>query len=240
MARQNNEMIKVKCSKCEQESEFEIWQCINATEANGLIEKVKDGSMFRHTCPHCQQAINVEYSFLYHQIEDALMIHYCIKDEDAQAVIKTLTEPTEEQKPIIKQMIDKGTIIRIVRKKFELIEKMCIYEAGFDDRVIEILKILVGATFVKENPDKKIDNIFFNIKMKQDAAPEDEGVKILQVYSEGKPIAETVVNEELYQKIFNDYVAAMPPLRADHNIIVNRNWARSVIDLKNAEANPAE
>jgi len=239
-AKQNNQIIKVVCPMCSAESEFEIWQCINATESNGLIEKVKDGTMFRHTCPACNKPINIEYSFLYHQVEDALMIHYCIKDEEAQSVINSITKPTAENKGYIQQMLDRSTIVRIVRTKPQLLEKICIYDSGYDDRAVEIMKLIVASQFAKENPDKKISHVYFNIKKKSADQSDAEGEKIVQIFVDNKPAAEASVNEEIYKKIFNDYVSSLPPLRADHNIVVNSGWAKGIMELKNAKPNPAE
>lgn len=235
----NNRMLKIVCPKCQHESQFESWQCINATEENGLIEKVRDGSMFMHVCPECQQKINVEYSFLYHQVDDALMIHYCIKDEDVKAVIEALTHPNEEQQPFIRKMLENNTIVRVVRTKAQLLEKMCMYEAGMDDRVIEIMKIIVESKFKQDNPDKNVTGIFFNI-MKRKDQPEDEGKKILQIYVDNKAEAEAEVNDELYKRVFEDFVSAMVPMRADRNVMVNPSWAKEVLKLKNAKPNPAE
>lgn len=233
------QIINVKCPKCETESEFTIYGCINATEENGLIQKVKDGSMFRHTCPNCQQDINIEYSFLYHQVDDALMIHYIVKDDETAKVIESLTNPSDEQKPVINGILERNTIIRIVRTKPQLYEKLAIYESGSDDRVVEILKLIVVSKFKNEKPDANVTDVFFNIK-KKPGESDEEGIKVIQIYCDKKLEAEAEVNDTLYKKVFDDYVAGMPVLRADRNIIVNGAWASQTMKLKNATPNPAD
>lgn len=236
----NSKEITVKCTKCEQESTATIYGCFNATEENGLIQKVKDGSIFRHKCPGCGQEINLEYSFLYNQVNDALMIHYLIKDEEVAKVAACLSNPNEEQMQAVKSFLKNNTIIRIVRSKAQLYEKLAIYDSGADDRVIEILKVIVSTKFLKENPDKKIKYIFYNLKVKPGSDVDDESTRIIQIYCEDNSMAEAVVDDTLYKKIFDDYVSGMPVLRADRNLLVNNSWARRMIELKNATPNPAE
>ena len=53
-------------------------------------------------------------------------------------------------------------------------------------------------------------------------------------------VAQSEIVPETYKKVFEDYVSGMPVMRADKNLIVNSAWAKSIIDLKNAAANPAD
>ncbi len=231
--------VKVKCPKCGGEVDFKLYRNIVATEENGLAGRVKDGSLFLTYCPHCSQKINVDHTFIYHNVDDGFLVHYCANDDDLKNAVNSLTKPADAEKPVVAALAKKSSIIRLVRTREQLLEKMCIYDAGMDDRAIEILKHFVAGSFLKDNPDKKIDNIYFNV-IKSDGQDAEEGKKILSIIVDGKQVAISDVTEQVYKQIFDGFVSGMPPLRADHNIIVNPGWAKNVIELRNAKPNPAE
>jgi len=224
--------IQVKCPKCEKESPFTIYPRITSDD-EGFWQKILDESLFMHECPHCRNRINVQYPFMYYKTEDHFLVHYCNSDEEVNNVVKMLTKPEAQQRQMVDQLIKDDTIIRIVRKRHHLIEKMCIYEAGMDDRVIEIMKFMFADAARKQKKDIQISDILFNV-IKKEGEDLENGKKILQILSEGKIEAQGDVTDELYKKTFDDYVSAMPPMRADKNIIVNSGWARGIIQLKNS------
>ena len=231
--------ISVKCPKCEKEFDATIYTNINATTENGLAKRLRDGSLFLQYCPHCSQKINMEYSFIYHQVEDHLLVHYCVSDEDLERAQKSLTQPSDEEKQMVNALMANDTMIRLVRSKAQLLEKVCIYDAGMDDRVIEIMKHMVAGSFLRDNPDKKISNICFNVYT-QSGQEIEVGKKFLEIYCDNNKVAQAEVTEELYRMVFDEFISAMPPLRADHNIMVTPGWAKGVIDLKNAKTNLAD
>lgn len=219
--RTNNSLIKVKCPTCGKEHDFETWQCINVTDENGLKEKILNGQMFLTTCPECNQNINVEYSFLYHQVDDHFMVHYTIHDNETQSVLDMLTKPNKEQAPMVKNLSENNYIIRLVRTKADLIEKIIIYDEGLDDRAIEILKTVVAGRVLSEKPDIKISHILFKISA-------DEG-RFFQIFSENKEVAKASFSQELYQKIVGEFIHKMPGLREDRNLFVNNRWAGDIL-----------
>lgn len=245
--------IHIKCPKCSSESDFEAHSVINATEENGLKEKVMDGSMFLHVCPECGAKINVEYSFVYHQPEDAFMVQYVVNDEEMKQAVSALTNPNEEQRKTVNILSENNTIIRIVRSKAQLLEKITIYEAGLDDRAVEIFKHIAAGNFLKENPDKQISKILFNMlarnpEREQDeigrqmeaAAFEDGMIRVVQIYCDNTFTAQAVLSPSAYKKIHEDFISAMQPLREDKNLVVDARYAGEILRLKNAKSNPAE
>ena len=245
--------INIKCPACSKDSEFEAHVCIDATEENGLKKKVLDGSLFMHTCPFCKQKINVEYSFLYNQPEDAFLVHYLVRDDEAKAVAEALTSPNKEQAKLVNELAGMDYIIRLVRSKAELLEKIQVYDCGMDDRVVEIFKAIVAGNFIKDNPGKKLDRVIFNLvkpvneagmseqakRMAQDAF-EDGYVRVVQFFVEKKLFAQASLSPDNYKKIYSDFVAGLKPLRADRNLAVGAKWATEILKLRNAQSNPGE
>ena len=80
MSRCHEEIIK--CPNCGHETPFTIWESINTTLNPELKEKVRSDELFKFTCHHCGLTALVDYPFLYHQMEDKIMIYYTSNRED--------------------------------------------------------------------------------------------------------------------------------------------------------------
>lgn len=68
--------VDISCPGCGQASKFVIWQSINTTIDPQMKQAVRDRSAFMFTCPNCGQTRFVDYGFLYHQMEDKIMIRF--------------------------------------------------------------------------------------------------------------------------------------------------------------------
>lgn len=72
----------------------------------------------RITCPECGEVATVDHSFLYHDVEQRLML-YMVKEEETFR---------------------------------EAVEKIRVFDAGRDDRVIELLKVFFQNRIMSEQP----------------------------------------------------------------------------------------
>ena len=143
--------VTITCPKCNEEHPFVMWQSINTQLDPEMRAAVKDRSAFQFICPTCGEKTYVDYGFLYHQMEDGIMIHYASSDEDAEEIYKMVTN--KEQDGLFHDMLDADYLIRIVRSQNELREKISIFDEGLDDRIIEIIKLFLGANAIY--PSKK-------------------------------------------------------------------------------------
>ena len=65
----NSEKIKYYCPICEKEVETNIVSNINVTLNPELKDKLFSGELFLHECTNCQSKIQLNYSFLYHDLK---------------------------------------------------------------------------------------------------------------------------------------------------------------------------
>ena len=70
------------CPHCHRTAYFNIWNSINTKTDPETYGQVRRLSLFRFCCPYCRQTSTINYSFLYHQMESALMIYYIPEDEE--------------------------------------------------------------------------------------------------------------------------------------------------------------
>ena len=79
----------ITCLSCKKASDFDFYGSINTMLDPTLKQRVKNFDIFKFICPHCGSEQFVAYSFLYHQMEDKLMI-YCCQDEEEIAKVREL------------------------------------------------------------------------------------------------------------------------------------------------------
>ena len=72
---------KVTCPSCHHEGDFEVWDSINTVLDPAMKEKVLNQSIFLYTCPNCGETFRLNYSTLYHQMEDLVMIYLVPESE---------------------------------------------------------------------------------------------------------------------------------------------------------------
>lgn len=204
-----SEMVKITCPQCQKESDFRIWSSINTQLDPELKSTVRDQSVFLFECPECGKKNSINYGFLYHQMEDNIIIHYANTEENVQECLELCTNEDNE---MMKEMLDSGYLIRIVRSREALLEKLAIFDAGLDDRIIEIIKLLY---LVQLEEIDNVDGVYFvNVGNE----------KIIEFISEGRVLAHAKLDEKIYSDIEKDYIDKIPPINKG-DIIIDFSWA---------------
>ena len=136
--------VRVTCPSCHAQGDFTVYKSINTKESPALKAKVRDGSLFQFVCPQCGMKTTVDYPFLYHQPEDHYMINYG-KLEDGAKALEMLRGKGVALKDWATEM-EKTTrpyVLRAVDDRLAFREKLFIFDAGLDDRLVEIYKFMV-------------------------------------------------------------------------------------------------
>ena len=119
------------CSGCGANHQANVYPLINVSDNPDLKAKVLDGTLFVWECPVCGRANLARYTTLYHDPEQKLLILLSDGNPDnEQALVKAFAQSGETE----------GYTARLVNATGDLIEKVKIFEAGLDDRVIEMCK----------------------------------------------------------------------------------------------------
>ena len=215
--------IQITCPKCQHTSDFTMWQSMNTSLDPELKAGVRDRTVFLFTCPECGAQTYIDYGFLYHQMEDRIMIHYANSDENAEEIKEMLIKrgnSDEDFDSMLNNMMRDSYLIRIVRSQNELREKLAVFDAGLDDRIIEIFKVIVLVQLQHKNPDIKEPSLYFF---------SSDNKYYIQVISEGKPVGDIQMSEELYKKLLNDFEVGLPELRKAETEI-DRQWAMDFLE----------
>lgn len=210
--------VRITCPKCNQEHDFTIWESINTALDPEMKQAVRDGSAFLFTCPDCGEKTNVEYGFLYHQMEDRIMIHYATSDENAEEIKSFLAKGFDDFPGM--SFKENGYLLRIVRTKAQLLEKLAVIDAGLDDRVVEIVKLFVRVQYTKENKDNPVEESYMYFS---------DGQKTVQLVLADGTFASANIPDEYYESIRSQFEHKMPALRADDELVIDHEWAMKLL-----------
>ena len=128
------EKVNITCPSCKKKYQFTKWDSINTKLNPELKDKVKSDQLFRAKCPFCDLNTTIDYGFLYHQMENQRMIWYANSDENEKSAYDELSS-------ILQTMKMDNYLVRIVRSRKALQEKIMIFDDGLDDRIIELMKL---------------------------------------------------------------------------------------------------
>ena len=195
---------KVTCPSCHHEGDFELWDSINTALDPEMKEKVLNQSIFLYTCPSCGETFRLNYSTLYHQMEDLVMIYLVPESE-----VKKTYEIFYEKNALADYRTEKY-LYRIVTSANQLVEKIQIFDAGKDDRVMELVKLLVTDSLHENNPDKEFDELRF--------AVDDNGTNILIIINKGE-ITGAVDIDNMYE-FASSHCTDFKDLRDDEDIVI--------------------
>ncbi len=123
----------LRCPHCGELSKVQIYDSINASSSPELKAAVMDGSAFLWECPHCGKQNLIRSQLLYHDPEAKLMFWLTLGDDDLEARAQEMYERVAELSDYV---------LRFVDEPGELIEKVKIFDAGFDDAAMELCKHL--------------------------------------------------------------------------------------------------
>lgn len=217
MSRMKVEMIT--CPECSKESEFVVWDSINTMLDPDMKEKVITKEAFKFRCPQCGHEAIVDYGLLYHQMEDKMMIYYVQNDEAYEKAYGLFSG--KDMPEMMAGMMEDKYLYRIVTSLNSLREKIFIFDAGLDDREIEIAKLFyIG---MAKDQGIEIEHIFFDVN--------SDGEYSFAVFDNKKYVGNMELKKDLLNQIRNNYLVDNPPIREDR-FDIDFDWAMEMINSK--------
>lgn len=134
----------IKCPACGEVSDLNIWQSISVSDSPDLKADLLKGKINMFSCGTCGQKALFPAPILYTDDEKNLVISFSPQNDDAAAQkifdeIKKSSELSGE----LENYPDYN--LRFVTAYNDLLEKILIFDNGFNDKVIEVIKLLVLA-----------------------------------------------------------------------------------------------
>lgn len=135
-----------RCIKCGKMRQINMYPQIDAMESPELKEAILSEKLFDFTCSSCGFNADYAYPVLYHDREKAYMIYYT----QNPGVVN------ESRLPIYLKQVKK----RVVTGIKELKEKIIIFDGGYNDVAMEMVKSAMQKILVKKYNDNNT-RVFF-------------------------------------------------------------------------------
>ena len=120
-----------RCRHCDKSFEVGIYSAIDVSSDPDLKEKVRDGSVFVFECPYCGTK----------GLYNGYMLYI---DHQAKQFFSLIPEGFPGGSPEDPDGRYADYTTRLVRTPGELVEKICIFDAGLDDTAIEMVKFVTA------------------------------------------------------------------------------------------------
>ena len=212
------ETTKINCPKCDKEHDFTIWSSINVTLDPDKKEAVLNRKAFTFECPDCKEKTLYTYDFLYHDMEQKVMIYHVTTNEALVQAMEGFAQMKniEGGDGILNGPEVEGYKKRIVRSLNELREKIFIFDAGLDDRVVEIFKVFCIIQLKQNDPNFQADEAYFFSR---------DGEIGFQFLREGKAFGEVEIDPADYEDIAKTAAGILAKDDQENCYVIDTNWA---------------
>lgn len=205
------------CPVCHKEFEVSAWDSLNGDLDPEAKEQLIYGHLFDYTCPHCQAKGGLDYPLLYHDMTNHLMVQYNSDAHELEELIKNLLNGPD----IVKEyMASQGYRIRAVTSRRALSEKATIFDAGFDDCTIEIVKIIYAVMQETQDPTINFNDILFINEA-------THGPSLYFVCENSNDDFAVPISNEIYQDIAK--TVDLLPEEERQKTVIDTDWATRVM-----------
>ncbi|MEE0482985.1 MAG: CpXC domain-containing protein [Megasphaera elsdenii] len=150
--------VGITCPKCQKTGVFTVWDSINTKLDPDMKDRVKSLEVFCYHCGHCGTDVHVDYGFLYHDMDHHFMVFYAPTDKDQENADRDMADGRDTFKAMAEK---EGYAFRLVRTQADLLEKIAIFEAGLDDRLMELTKAAALAQVGEKEKDFTVTESHF-------------------------------------------------------------------------------
>lgn len=160
-----NEAIKLTCPVCQQESNQMLHLALNTQTHPQLKKKLLDGSLLTFECDYCGAKRRMTVPFLYHDPNNQYLFYLSPHYTDRKDEVKAKLQEILQDFPLSLENYE----MRLITDPSSLIEKIQLFDMGYHDTEIELVKMLTDGLFTQENPDLTIQSRYFYLNDKQEA-----------------------------------------------------------------------
>lgn len=166
MSQQNS--YTIHCPKCRHEQAVQLYESINVKDTPELKEKLLANQVNQVTCAQCGLVFRVDKPLVYHDPARSIMIYLVpIGDAAPESRERELGDLLRRMNGLLPAGI-KAPEVCLVFSRTELVERIFLFDAGLNERVIEYIKYMIYTrNLTRVNPADKA--LLFDA---QDSTPE--------------------------------------------------------------------
>ena len=214
--------IPINCPACGRAHKFGAWKSLNVTLKPQEKPRLLDGSLTRFTCEGCGHNADVVYPLLYHDMEKQLMLW--LLPEGGGEEQANQSDP-DDLPPAMRKSLGAGYTYRRVGSHNELREKIYVFDSGLDDRVIEVVKLILWEQMPDDQKPADAQLLFGG------TVREDDGERLaFTILTPTGGTGLTVPRDPLYQGSADAFVAPAKAASAQAWPRVDREFALRLIE----------
>ena len=212
-----NRIINIECSYCHHQQGSEIWDIININDNPELKEKVINGQIFLNTCENCKHQLVYDSPCLYldpkHEYTIYLQPNYDPKSTKQYNDLMNMLKANS-----IDLNLDMRN--RLVINNLRLIEKIQLFDHGYDDHIMEIYKYLHQGKIIKNYPQTKNIQAYYVV---------DQDLEFI-IYVTDNDTYKIKLNKALYHDIYEDFKAK---INNDNSFAkIDEDWVKELIKIE--------
>lgn len=220
-------MKEITCPQCGNKQNYMIWESLNGDLDPEAKKRLIDGTFFAFKCEQCGHEANIVYDILYHDMSHNTMVYFVHPDK-VETTMKYMSDAQKNMANMVSGVGDMANNImktrnRIVTDQNRLREKAIIFEAGLDDRVIEIIKLLCWFEVSKKLTSLPDDALYFYI--------DKDGEYKVEVVG---GVATCGITREMYENTAKQFANVLEVIGEQY--IVDNNFAGNVCLTYNKHA----
>lgn len=137
-----NSKQAIRCPECGQMADVTVWNSITVKDSPDLKKDLLMGKVNIFHCSSCSHTALMPNPMLYHDEEKKLMISFSpTKDPVLKQKLFDNIKQTSRESGELKNL--DGYNLRFVADYNELLEKILIFDNGFNDKTIEVIKLMI-------------------------------------------------------------------------------------------------
>lgn len=206
-----------ECVHCGAKHRITVYPVIDPDDTPGLVSRAENGTFFQHKCNKCGKKYNVWYPVMYLDPLMDIMICY---STNVQEMIETQQAVLERRKDFENEQ-DDDCIIRVTNSPHAFREKIKLFNDGFDDRVVEIMKTQVSMVGHTRNAIENVKEVF--------CWPDGDKFHFDFICSGSSEVISTEVSMALYDLIYNKLINLIDEQHPNPTE-VDLDWAMNFLD----------
>ena len=225
--------VTVDCPQCQAKGQYCLHESFNTQVDPEGAQKALTGEAFAFVCQKCGAKTYVNHGFLFNDPALQLMVRYVACEDEIEPAVKMFNdirhaEPNEDNpaKQLMANLMSQFTL-RIVTQHEEVTEKVAIAKAGYDDRVMELTKLILGSKIAVE---EKFD--FDGVLYLPAQGEQEERIE----FSDSKTSRALTVPFENVRELYRSLSSQFGDrLQNEYNedVVINAAWALGLLKKEN-------
>lgn len=206
------------CPHCNNEVAIQIWESVNVDLNPEQKGKILNGKFFDFTCEHCRTTTKVLFSCLYHDMTHQFMIYLVGNQTEADKAVKMFYDlPINDDKTFADYQVRITTDDNVWR------EKAIIYDSGYDDRIVEIVKLFYLGNLKEQYPNLNVRRVFFSPEKTNNGF-------VLEFLCQDDNFFTAEIPNDFYRKVEKAYHSKIQQERI-YQFNVDTDWAMKILKL---------